>query len=103
MEQFTLHFRELDGRSSQELARYRELGTVESLMRTKFQEQQRLRRRKIAKKISDYLLDIFVGTMFIWGIASWADIVMHNTLPNPVYQWWNLIVLVCDIMTPIFS
>lgn len=29
-----------------------------------------------------------------WGILSWIDVILHNTSPNPVYQWWNLFILI---------
>lgn len=89
MEQFTLHFKELDGRSSQELSRYRTLGTVESLMRTKFQEQQRLKRLKIVKKILNYLLCAVSIAFFVWIFISWAEVFTNNMTPNYAYNSWN--------------
>lgn len=33
------------------------------------------------------------AVLLLWFIASWVDVVLHNLDPNPVYQWWNLFVL----------
>lgn len=29
----------------------------------------------------------------VWLVVSWADVVLHNLDPNPVYHSWNLFVL----------
>ena len=38
------------------------------------------------------LLFVAEALFFLWVIASWVDIVLHNLHPNPEYQPWNLIV-----------
>lgn len=30
---------------------------------------------------------------FVWLFLSWVDVILHNTMPNPVYQPWNLFTL----------
>ena len=29
-----------------------------------------------------------------WMLLSFIDVVAHNLDPEPVYQWWNLIILI---------
>jgi hypothetical protein len=29
----------------------------------------------------------------LWFLFSWIDVILHNLDPNPVYQCWNLFVL----------
>jgi hypothetical protein len=36
------------------------------------------------------------GTLLVWGLLSWFDVISHN-LSDQDYAWWNLIVLFSKI------
>lgn len=39
------------------------------------------------------IINVVAIAIMVWWFASWADVVLHNTYPNPVYQPWNFFVL----------
>ena len=82
------------GESSQEqLDAYRKLGSVRSLKRLSDKERQRRKLKKNLKKAFTGILCTAFLAFDLWLIASWFDIVTHNTCPDPVYQAWNFFVL----------
>lgn len=81
----------------QELDCYREIGTVRSFRRLKYQEQRRNRRRQILHNILWSILWLVVIIEFSWVIASWIDVLCHNHHPDPVYQPWNFFIIITDI------
>lgn len=36
------------------------------------------------------------GTLLVWGLLSWIDVISHN-MSDQNYAWWNLIVLFSKI------
>lgn len=38
-------------------------------------------------------LNVVIALFWCWLFISWVDVVLHNTMPNPQYQPWNLFVL----------
>lgn len=39
------------------------------------------------------VIDVACVAWLAWFLLSWVDVVLHNTMPNPVYQPWNLFTL----------
>lgn len=39
---------------------------------------------------------VVVCAVWVWGIASWVEIVCKNTEPNPHYSEYNLLVSVIE-------
>jgi hypothetical protein len=79
--------------SQQQLDAYRNIGSVRHLRRLR---QQEIRRKKRIKRILWALKNLFFGACFafdFWIFASWINIVMHNTKPDPVYYAWNFFTL----------
>lgn len=79
--------------NQEQLDAYRNIGSVAHLKRLRRQELKRIKRMR---RIKLALKGIFLGACVafgIWVLASWVDVVLHNTNPNPVYQAWNLFVL----------
>ena len=62
------------------------------MKRTTYSREE-LRRRKIQK----LTLTVFYGlsvAVLVWILASWVDLIAHNTNPSPIYQSWNLFNLI---------
>lgn len=93
MEQIILNLRITDESSQRELTRYRELGTVESLAFIKGRKHRRLKGLRLAVKAMERLFYLLCIATLSWMIISWADVVIHNSNPNPIYQSWNLFTL----------
>lgn len=32
--------------------------------------------------------------LFIWGVASWVEVISINNTFQPIYSWWNLFALI---------
>ena len=79
----------LDESSKRELARYRELGPVQSLQRMKYQEQRRRKRLRTIEKVLTCIIGTLVALLAIWIFISWIDVFTHNRNPDPIYQTWN--------------
>lgn len=50
----------------------------------------------MVRKIGEYILNSFCaasGVGCLWLLFSWIDVVLHNLDPEPVYQWWNLFMI----------
>lgn len=48
------------------------------------------------KKLIKAVIDAFIVIsclLFAWMFISWIDVVTHNLDPEPMYQAWNLFVL----------
>lgn len=39
------------------------------------------------------VINVVSVTWFMWLLLSWVDVILHNTMLNPVYQPWNLFTL----------
>jgi hypothetical protein len=50
---------------------------------------------KLMKKIENAAAALS-GTMLVWGLLSWIDVLLHN-MSDQNYAWWNLIVLFSKI------
>lgn len=44
-------------------------------------------------KAIERIICIVGAILMAWLLASWADVVLHNTTVNPIYQPWNFFVL----------
>lgn len=50
----------------------------------------------MVRKIGKYIFNGFCvvsGIGWLWLLFSWIDVVLHNLDPEPVYQWWNLFMI----------
>jgi hypothetical protein len=44
-------------------------------------------------KVIEYILYGTSISFLLWVFLSWIDVVLHNLDPEPVYQWWNLFMI----------
>lgn len=44
-------------------------------------------------KVSYYMVSFLMIMMIMWFLMSFADVVIHNLNPAPVYKAWNLFTL----------
>ena len=44
-------------------------------------------------KVIEYILCGISISFLLWLLLSWIDVVLHNLNPEPVYQWWNLFMI----------
>lgn len=93
METIILDLNYLGESSQRELDAYRNIGSVASLSRLKRQEIRRHRRMRRCKAALEILVLSALCAFGVWVVASWIDIILHNTYPNPVYQIWNFFTL----------
>lgn len=50
----------------------------------------------MVRKIGEYILNslcLVSGMFVLWCLFSWLDVVLHNLDPDPVYQCWNLFMI----------
>ena len=50
---------------------------------------------KVMKRIENAVTALS-GTLLVWGLLSWIDVILHN-MTDQDYAWWNLIVLFSKI------
>lgn len=50
---------------------------------------------KVMKRIENAVTALS-GTLLVWGLLSWIDVILHN-MSDQDYAWWNLIVLFSKI------
>lgn len=50
---------------------------------------------KLMKRIENAVTALS-GTLLMWGLLSWIDVILHN-MTDQDYAWWNLIVLFSKI------
>lgn len=47
----------------------------------------------MVRKIGEYILCGTSISFLLWVFLSWIDVALHNLDPEPVYQWWNLFMI----------
>jgi len=49
-------------------------------------------------KSSYYVVSFLMIMMIMWFLMSFADVVIHNLNPIPVYKGWNLFTLLTGVI-----